>query len=527
VDEVNGQCDVAIIGAGLAGLTLALQLKRTTPTLDIVVFERNSLPPPHAAHKVGEATVEIGAHYLAHTLGLEGLLEETQLRKFGLRLFFGSGQHDDLAKADELGASRLLPAISYQLDRGKLEGDLANMLQELSVDVRQQCLVKSVSMGRKGDDHELEIIHENARSKLRCRWLIDASSRAALLKRSLKLRSPIKHKLNAAWFRLDASVSVDDWSDSMAWKERCGGRSRRPSTNHLMGSGYWAWIIPLVGDRTSIGLVADPGSHSLSAYKDFESLKTWLCEHQPVLGDAVCDVEETLMDYHVLKNLSQNSQKVWSGDRWALTGESGLFADPFYSPGTDFIGISNTLICDLITRDQTQSERAVRSAIYEKMYLSFFGSTMSLFEDQYGGFGDTRLMVVKSTWDYAYYWSVLAWMFFRNVMTDLDFLRLAQPELTRIRALNEKMQATFRQKALDRHEDKGRGRFFDQIEMPVLADLNAALLQPPAGLEKEFADNCQRLEALAPLLLKLLAAGKSQGNGNCSLLGDLESRLSA
>ena len=35
--------------------------------------------------------------------------------------------------------------------------------------------------------------------------------------------------------------------------------------------------------------------------------------------------------------------------------------------------------------------------------------------------------------------------------------------------------------------------------MPVLADLNAALLEPTAGLEKEFADNCRRLDALAPL----------------------------
>ena len=525
--EVSNHCDVAIIGGGLAGLTVALQLRRSSPSLDIVVLERDSLPPPEAAHKVGEATVEIGAHYLAHTLGLEALLEETQLRKFGLRLFFGSGRHDDLAQADELGASRLLPAISYQLDRGKLEGDLANMLTELGVEVRQDCQVNDVSAGEKGCHHELTIIHEEREGSLRCSWLIDASARAAVLKRKLNIRRPIDHQLNAAWFRLDASLSVDDWSASAAWKDRCGGLSRRPSTNHLMGSGYWAWIIPLVGDRTSVGLVADPDIHPLSGYKDFASLKNWLSVNQPLLGSEVCGAESTLMDFHVLKNLSQNSEKVWSGDRWALSGEAGLFADPFYSPGTDFIGISNTLICDLITRDQTQGELAVRSAIFEKMYLSFFASTMSLFENQYGGFGDTRLMVVKSTWDYAYYWSVLAWLFFREVMTDLDFLRIAQAKLTRIRALNEDMQTTFREKALEKHEDSGSGRFFDQIAMPVLADLNAALLEPTASLEKEFADNCRRLDALAPLLLKLLVAGKTTSSRNCGLLGDLESRLSA
>ena len=122
--------DVAIIGGGLAGLTLALQVKQQAPDLSVVVLERNSFPVPAGAHKVGEATVEIGAHYLAHTLGLEEYLEKQQLRKFGLRLFFGAGYHDDLSAADELGASSLLPAISYQLDRGKLENDLAALLEE-------------------------------------------------------------------------------------------------------------------------------------------------------------------------------------------------------------------------------------------------------------------------------------------------------------------------------------------------------------------------------------------------------------
>jgi flavin-dependent dehydrogenase len=527
VHDEGSNCDVAIIGGGLAGLTLALQLKRTSPSLDIVVLERNSLPPPAAAHKVGEATVEIGAHYLAHTLGLEALLEETQLRKFGLRLFFGSGRHDDLAKADELGASRLLPAISYQLDRGKLEGDLANMLIDLGVDLRQECLVKDVATGEKGNHHELELVHGEKAESLRCRWLVDASARTAVLKRHLKIRRPIDHKLSAAWFRLDAAVSVDDWSTCASWQERCGGLSRRPSTNHLMGSAYWAWLIPLAGGRTSIGLVADPDIHPLPGYQDFASLKKWLSEHQPRLGQEIHEAENTLMDFHVLKDLSQNSEKLWSGDRWALTGEAGLFADPFYSPGTDFIGISNTLICDLITRDQTQSELVIRSAIYEKMYLSFFESTMSLFEKQYGGFGDTRLMVVKSTWDYAYYWSVLAWLFFRELLTDLEFLRVAQSELTRIRALNEDMQARFRDKALDKHEDQGRGRFFDQIAMPILADLNAALLQPTDSPETEFAENCRRLDSLAPLLLSLLEVGKSTQRHDCALLGDLDSRLNA
>ncbi len=522
--EAHAEFDVAIIGGGLAGLTLALQLRQESPDLAVVVLERNKLPPPIASHKVGESTVEIGAHYLADTLGLSDLLERTQLRKFGLRLFFGSGIHDDLSKADELGASKLLPAISYQIDRGKLEGDLANILQERDITVHDNCVVKQASISGNGSSHQVEVKRNGQAQTIRCRWLVDAGSRAAVIKRRLGIGKPSDHKIGSAWFRLDKAISVDDWSDSDTWKQQCN-RSRRFSTNHLMGSGYWVWIIPLAGDKTSIGLVADPDIHPLSSFNSFDKFTNWLSFHQPTLASEVMDARDTLMDFMFRKNLTQDSNQVWSRDRWALTGESGLFADPFYSPGSDFIGISNTFISDMIKRERSGAQFPMHAAVYQQMYISFYNSTMSLYEHQYQGFGDTRLMVVKTTWDYAYYWSVLTWLYFRNVMTDIEFIRSAQPGLIAMRELNEKMQAAFRARAAEKHEDQGKGRFFDQTAIPVLYDLNAALLEPTGQLDKELRENCDRLKSLSPMLLSILADKGADGNGDCSLLGDLRQRF--
>ena len=43
---------------------------------------------------------------------------------------------------------------------------------------------------------------------------------------------------------------------------------------------------------------------------------------------------------------------MYSPDRWALIGEAGLFTDPFYSPGSDFIAMGNDYVVDLVRRER-------------------------------------------------------------------------------------------------------------------------------------------------------------------------------
>lgn len=84
----------------------------------------------------------------------------------------------------------------------------------------------------------------------------------------------------------------------------------------------------------------------------------------------------------------------------------------------------------------------------------------------------------------------------------------------------------FRQRAAQHRVDRGSGRFIDQISIPVLVELNAALLKQPESPEKELQNNCARLDQLAPLLLGILAGNGKSDIATCELLGDLEQRLS-
>ena len=97
----KSEYDVAILGGGLAGLTLALHLKRARPETSVLVAEKRELPPPEAAFKVGESTVEVGAFYYRELCGMADHLEQRHLRKAGLRFFFPAGGNEDITRRVE------------------------------------------------------------------------------------------------------------------------------------------------------------------------------------------------------------------------------------------------------------------------------------------------------------------------------------------------------------------------------------------------------------------------------------------
>lgn len=171
--------DVVILGGGLAGLTLALQLRQRLPALSTLVLERRTHPVPEAAHKVGESSVEIQAHYLANVLGLKEYLDEHHLKKFGFRFFFSDGA-SDISQVTELGASTFLPTQSYQLDRGILENDLAQMAQARGVHHLDGAMVRVVSLGAEGRAHRVQYEHQGSLHDVEAGWLVDASGRAGL-----------------------------------------------------------------------------------------------------------------------------------------------------------------------------------------------------------------------------------------------------------------------------------------------------------------------------------------------------------
>lgn len=496
---MNLNTDVCIMGGGLAGLSLALQLKQTRPETQVHVLERREGPAPDAGFKVGESTVEIGAHYFANTLNLKDYLAEAHIRKFGFRFFFSDGTHA-IDKTTEVGVSMLLPTPSWQLDRGRFENDLQARVEALGVQVHMGASVKNADIREDGSAHSVTFEQNGARHTIDARWVVDAAGRTNLLKRKFDLAKTNAHDVNSAWWRVQGRLDPNDWSSDTDWLDRCTPPDRWRSTNHLCGEGYWVWMIPLSSGTHSIGIVADQALHPLDSMNTHEKAMAWLATHQPQLHKNLLAEQHSLVDFRFLRHFSHDCKQVFSKHRWAITGEAGVFPDPFYSPGSDFIAISNTYVTDLICKDFSGHEIAAYADLFQQLLFSFHENTLTLYQDQYPIFGNARVMPVKVIWDYTYYWALLAPLYMSGRIASLPVLARLRAQFEFASKVNLAMQPLLL--AWHRACDYGvpeDGRSLDQYNIDWFNEMNRALGDELSDSEfmKRVDDNLKILGQLA------------------------------
>ena len=493
------QADVVILGGGLAGLTLAIQIKQRRPETSIVVLERRDKPAPGAAFKVGESSMETAGYYFREVIGMGDHLRSQHVIKAGLRFFFPAGDNSDFGKRVEYGTPvKASPVESYQIDRGVFENALVERAGELGIEVRRGARVEDVELG--DQQQQVTYTREGQRETITSRWVIDAAGRAFLLKRQLGLLQDVSHTINSAWIRLEGGADLEDWVDDPAWFERMEERGiRKRSTNHLMGEGYWVWLIQLGTGPISIGVCADPRYHPFEQINTLEGFRSWLREHEPQVAAEIDRRPEQIMDFLKVEDFAYGAKQVFSADGWALTGEAGAFVDPLYSPGSDMISFSNTLVTDLVVRELDGEDIRERAKTFNDTYLTFFEQVLlPTYTDQYHLFGNAEVMSVKIRWDDVVRWTVLALRLIKGKWDDLAFLQRHAEELERVGRLNIRMQQFFQDWHARQHRE-WQNAYLSPLLFPSLGRrlFVLSLPLPPPAIEKMGLENVEFLEAYA------------------------------
>jgi flavin-dependent dehydrogenase len=436
--------DVAIIGAGLAGLSLARQLLLNTDKTILLVEKRTQIPM--TLQKYGEATVQLSAYYFSKVLDLEEHLLREHFMKYNLR-FYWKTEGKENSRFEEYCQSyiRNLSNIgTYQLDRNKLEGEMLRLnLQQSNFTFQSGISNLSVSLSDDGGSHSLSYQVGDEQVNATAGWVVDTSGRGKFLARKLGLarQNPIRH--GAHFFWVEGLVNLDKLTDlsprEIRLKKDRSAIGHLPfwlATNHFCGEGFWFWVIPLQG-KTSLGLVYDNRLIERERIASLPQLIDWVCEEFPLFARDL--PFRKVLCHSALKDFSHDCAQTISPARWAMAGEAGRFTDPLYSPGGDLISLYNTLIVDAILTDDS-SELAEKARLYEQLMRSFYDAYVPSFAVSYYALGDQEAMTLKYTWELTVYFAFYVFPFINDLFTNRRFIPSFIKKFSRLGAVNRNLQ---------------------------------------------------------------------------------------
>jgi len=340
--------DVIVAGGGPAGCTAATLLAQYGHK--VLLLERDKHPRFH----IGESMLPF-SEPIVQRLGIDW--SQGNLFKSGAVFI---DEHSGQRMSFPLSAYRK----TYQLERAPFDQLLFENAGKHGVTTREREGV----IGVECRSDSVNVLSEQGR--YRCRYLIDASGRAAIMGKQAKSIEQIENLGKFAVYTHFDHIQPGEEADELFRT----GNIYVPVVD--IG---WIWIIPLSGRRLSVGLVVQ---QRRAGDGNADSLLRRYLAASPILTRLLADAKQS-GPIRVEADFSYSNQRRY-GPRYACCGDAAGFLDPVFSSGVFLAFTSAARIADRIHQglvDGCEADPALHEIDDEAYRLGF--NTMRLFVERF------------------------------------------------------------------------------------------------------------------------------------------------
>lgn len=392
--------DVAILGSGLAGTTLAAVLARNGA--DVLIVDAGS----HPRFAIGESTIPytsmlmrlVSERYDVPEIKWLTTFEATQSKittNCGIKKNFGFVYHREGAQQNPQEAHSFpIPKITHTENhffRQDIDSWMLTVAMKYGATVVQQTRIDDVDI----DDDGVTVIPA-AGPALRARFVVDASGFRSPIAAKFGLRQEptrLRHHSRSLFTHM---VNVTPFEHTVVPRGAHGEPSPwSQGTLHHLFKGGWLWVIPFdnhvraTNPLVSVGLNLDPRIHPKPDCSPEEEFRAFISRY-PGIGPQF-ENARAVREWVSTGRLQYSSSRT-VGYRWCLTSHAAGFVDALFSRGlSNTMEIVNALgwrLLDALRENDFSTERFEYVQTLEQSQLDF---NDNLVANAYTSFGHYEL----------------------------------------------------------------------------------------------------------------------------------------